>query len=310
MNVVFFGMSGQFSRIPLEALIQAPYTVRAIVTPALNRAASPPIARIPPPVAATPSSRRSLPLLEPIATGGLMGLAAAHEIPVVEVGGLSAPEILDTIAAFAPEVIVAACFPWRLPAPVLALPRLGCVNLHPSLLPENRGPDPLFWAFQRGEDHTGVTVHLMDAAYDSGAILAQREIAMMDGVTISALERVCAEVGGRLLVEALAQLAAGTRAPTPQDESRATAYPAPRPEDFLISPQWTARHCENFTRGLIGAGRPILLRLGNELFQVIEPLGYDQETSNTPQAYHVRGDIVSLQCSAGIWRARVTKFVG
>jgi methionyl-tRNA formyltransferase len=310
MNIVFFGMSGQFSRIPLEALIQARYAVRAIVTPALNRtdrAAGPPVARIPPSVVAIPSSRRSLPLLEPIATGGLIGLAATHAIPVVEVGGLSAPAILDTVAAFAPDVIVVACFPWRLPEPLLALPRLGCVNLHPSLLPENRGPDPLFWAFRRGEDHTGVTVHVMDAGYDSGPILAQREIAIMDGVTVSALEHVCAEVGGRLLVEALAELAGGTRAPTPQDESRATAYPAPRPEDFLISPQWTARHCENFTRGLIGAGRPILLRLANELFQVIEPLGYDHDISNTPQAYHMRGDTVSLQCSTGFWRARVRR---
>jgi methionyl-tRNA formyltransferase len=310
MNVVFFGMSGQFSRIPLEALLQARYAVRAIVTPALNGAAGPPVARIPPSAAVMPSSRRSLPLLEPITTGGLMGLAAAHAIPVVEVGGLSAPAILDTIAAFAPDVVVAACFPWRLPEPLLALPRLGCLNLHPSLLPENRGPDPLFWAFRRGDDHTGVTVHLMNAGYDRGAILAQREIAMMDGVTVSALERVCAVVGGRLLVEALAELAVGTRAPIPQDESRATAYPAPRADDFLISPQWTARHCENFTRGLIGAGRPILLTLGNELFQVIEPLGYDNETGNVPQAYHMRGDIVSLRCSTGLWRARVTKFVG
>ncbi|MGH2487039.1 MAG: formyltransferase family protein, partial [Ktedonobacterales bacterium] len=162
-------------------------------------------------------------------------------------------------------------------------------------------------AFQRGDNHTGVTVHLMDAGYDSGAIVAQREIAIMDGVTASALERVCAEVGGRLLVEALAELATGACVPTPQDESRATAYPAPHAEDFLVSPHWTARHCENFTRGLIGAGRPILLRLGNDLFQVIEPLGRDEDASAFPEPYQTRGDTVSLRCSSGVWHARVTK---
>ncbi|HKV84484.1 MAG TPA: formyltransferase family protein [Ktedonobacterales bacterium] len=307
MNVVFFGMSGQFSRIPLDALIQAGYTVSLIVTPALSRRAGPPVARIPPPTVASPSTRRSLPLLEPIAPGGLMGTAASHAIPVIEASKLSLPELLDTVAANAPEVMVAACFPWRLPAPLLALPRLGCLNLHPSLLPDNRGPDPLFWAFRRGDDRTGVTVHLMDAGYDSGAIVAQREIAIVDGVTLTALERECAEVGGRLLVEAVADLATRGSLATPQDESRATAYPAPRAEDFLISPQWTARHCENFTRGLIGSGRQILLRLANDLFQVIEPLGYDENTSDLAVPYQLRGDTVSLRCASGVWRARVTQ---
>ncbi|MGH2484644.1 MAG: hypothetical protein ACRDHE_01400, partial [Ktedonobacterales bacterium] len=116
MNVVFFGMSGQFSRIPLDALMRARFAVRAIVTPALDWAAGPPVARIPPPVAAIPASRRRLPLLEPLAPGGLIGLAAAHAIPIVEVGGLSSPEILETVATYEPDVIVAACFPWRLPA--------------------------------------------------------------------------------------------------------------------------------------------------------------------------------------------------
>ena len=301
MNLVFFGMSGQFSRLPLEALIRDGLTPRAIVTPGL---ASGPIASPVKLGASAAPGRRELPSLTPLTLGGLGSVAAAHGIPFHEIRTLSSQRTLDSLAAMEPDLIVVACFPWRLPSALLRMPRLGCVNLHPSLLPLNRGPDPLFWTFRNGEAHIGVTVHQMTPIFDAGAILLQRAIPVEDGVTEAILERRCAEIGGPLLVEALRRLAMGSITPEPQDERRATTYPAPGQMDYMIDPAWSARRCENFTCGVMGRGRPITIQLGDGVYRIIEPLGYANEET-LDAVYRRDGDVVTLRRAPGVWRARV-----
>src|SRR5260221_6050136 len=166
LNIIYFGTTGAFSSPPLQALLDAGLRVRAVVLPApaslgLTPAASQPIWRRPA-SARAPSQRRMLPLLTPVRGRTIVSLAAEREIPVYEVARLADELTLATLRALAPDVICVACFSRRLPPALLALPRLGCLNVHPSLLPDNRGPDPLFWTFQRGDRETGVTIHLMD----------------------------------------------------------------------------------------------------------------------------------------------------
>src|SRR6185312_10369836 len=103
-----------------------------------------------------------------------------------------------------------ACFSRRLPGTLLRLPRLGCLNVHPSLLPAHRGPDPLFWIFHDGDETGGVTIHLMDEGFDTGPIVLQENVALSDDTTEAVLDLVCARRGGELLAEALFELAAGT----------------------------------------------------------------------------------------------------
>lgn len=103
-----------------------------------------------------------------------------------------APEGLDVVVpagsdriaallrAFEPDLLLCAGFPWRIPAEALAVPRLGAVNGHPSLLPRYRGPVPLAWAIRNGEREIGFTFHRMDADFDTGAILAQATFTLDD----------------------------------------------------------------------------------------------------------------------------------
>ena len=103
-----------------------------------------------------------MPLLATQSDQNIVALATERNIPVWEVGDLRASATRETLAGYAPDALCVACFARKLPASLLALPRLGALNVHPSLLPDNRGPDPLFWTFWRGDEATGVTIHLMD----------------------------------------------------------------------------------------------------------------------------------------------------
>ncbi|MFI5274267.1 MAG: methionyl-tRNA formyltransferase [Ktedonobacterales bacterium] len=299
--VVFFGMSGVFSALPLAALLDAGLDVRAVVLPALAGPGSgvDTIRRLAPATAA----RRRLALLTP-ATPSTRELAAAHGVAVFEVGDLRAAETLATLAAFEPDAIAVACFPWRLPAEVLRLPRLGCLNVHPSLLPENRGPDPLFWTFRHGDAETGVSIHLMEAALDSGPVLAQERIAVPEGTGEARLERDCAIVGGELLAASVRALAAGTAERTAQDERRATHFGFPSAADYEITPDRPARWAYRFATGVIARGVPVIARIAGHQFRVRGALGYEAEgTLDAP--FQLQGDVLALQCAPGIFVARV-----
>lgn len=304
MNLVFFGMSGPLARGALEALLSARLVPRAIVTPAL---AGGPIFTMSRLTGSTHSvGRHPLPSLTPLAQTGLAALASAHAIPLLEIGSARAIGTHDAIRAFEPDVIAVACFPWRLPEALLAMPRLGGVNLHPSLLPENRGPDPLFWTFRHGDTRTGVTVHLMTAELDAGPILRQTAIPVEDGLSETVLERRCAETGGRLLVEAVAGLVAGREpTPVPQDERGATYYGQPSALDYVIESDWSARRCENFTRGVIGRGQPVLIHVNGVTYRIVEPLGVVEDELASNDASMLTNGIVTLRRRTGVWRARV-----
>ncbi|MGH2516629.1 MAG: methionyl-tRNA formyltransferase, partial [Ktedonobacterales bacterium] len=246
LRVVYFGMAGAFSRPPLEALLRAGVSVRAVVLPALagpSRADSDaPVTMLALPRPLSPTLRRPLPLLAPdLSSGSILQIAGERNIPILEIHRLSDPRTVDMLAAFAPDAICVACFSRRIPPAVLRMPRLGCMNVHPSLLPANRGPDPLFWTFRTGETTTGVTIHLMDEHMDSGPILTRRALPVAEGVTETELEVQCAIVGGELLVEALRGLADGSLIPQLQDERLASAHSWPSEDDFVISPDRPAR---------------------------------------------------------------------
>ena len=308
LRVVYFGASGAFSRPPLDALLRAGYDVRAVVVSALVGASRPsatPVTLLPsrPPRAA---HGRAIPLLAPATSGSILQLAAAYGIPVLEVSRLADPATLAALAAYQPDAICVACFSRRLPPAILRLPRLGCLNVHPSLLPANRGPDPLFWTFRHGDPQSGVTIHLMDAGFDTGDIVRQQPIPVPDGCSERALESACAQAGGELLVRSLADLASGMARPEAQDELRASAYPWPTPDDYTITPDRSARWAYNFASGLVGRSEPIVVRTDGAAFRVLAPLGFDPDASALA-AWTLDGDVLSLRCSPGIFTCRARR---
>lgn len=108
-----------------------------------------------------------------------------------------------------PDVIFSAGFPWKLPSALLAVPRLGCINAHPALLPQYRGPEPVFWQIMNGEPQIGMTIHRMDAEFDTGPILAQRAMPVSEDDDIDSIFPKLMTLGGPLLPIALASVAAG-----------------------------------------------------------------------------------------------------
>ncbi len=108
-----------------------------------------------------------------------------------------------------PDLILVVGFPWRLPSELLTIPRLGSLNTHPALLPRYRGPNPIFWHFMNGEAQGGLTIHRMEADFDTGPILAQRAVEITPDDDIDSFLPKLFEAGAEVIPEALARVAAG-----------------------------------------------------------------------------------------------------
>jgi methionyl-tRNA formyltransferase len=134
-------------------------------------------------------------------------------------------EFRTRLEAIAPDAIIVVAYGRIIPPWMLALPRMGCINLHGSLLPKYRGAAPIQWAVAMGEAVTGNTTMLLEEGLDTGPILLQQEIAIAPEQTAADLFDVLAKEGAPLLVETLAGLEDGTIVPRPQDHARATLAP-------------------------------------------------------------------------------------
>ena len=179
--------------------------------------------------------------------------------------------------AFLPEVGVAACFPWRLPRAAREAPRLGILNIHPSLLPAGRGPEPVFWTLRRGERVTGVTVHQMDAGFDTGPIVVQETLPVPDGIRAGELEDQLMAIGARALAAALPALAAGDLPPRPQSGEEATLAPFPTAEDWIMSPLLPAAWAWRFARGVALLGGPLRVVTSERVIPVADALEWSAE---------------------------------
>lgn len=137
----------------------------------------------------------------------------------------ASPErIAPLLRALDPDVLLCAAFPWRIPADALAVPRLGAVNGHPSLLPRHRGPMPMAWAARNGETEIGFTFHRMDADFDTGPILAQARFELEDEHSWEELSPKMETASSELLPEVFERLERGDPG-DPQDEREASYAP-------------------------------------------------------------------------------------
>ncbi len=177
-------------------------------------------------------------------------LAQREQIPLLQPLKMKDPEFLHALTEWKPDLIAVAAFGRILPPTILSLPPLGCINVHGSLLPKYRGAGPIQWAIINGETETGITTMLMDEGMDTGAMLLQEAIPITPDDTAGTLAPRLAEIGGKLLVETIARLKAGTLAPRPQDSSQATLAPLLKKEDGAIDWALPATALANRVRGL------------------------------------------------------------
>ncbi|HLL80764.1 MAG TPA: methionyl-tRNA formyltransferase [Ktedonobacteraceae bacterium] len=307
-RVLFMGMVGAFSTPSLLALLDSGVEVCAVVLPA--RAAS----KDSPPVRSLEPLPRvgSLPVLSSSLHSSIVNIAWERSIPVWEVSRMNDVATHALCASYSPDLFCVACFSLYIPRAILDIPRLGCLNVHPSLLPSHRGPDPLFWTFHQGSCETGVTIHLMDEGLDTGPMVAQERIDVPEGITYAQLEARCAQLGGKLLVRSVWELFNGTARTRPQDEAKSSYLPMPTSEDYVVPVrEWPAERVYRFVRGVASREQPVTLFVEDEPIRVKNAISYshkDAKDHDDLETVNLVGETRQVRCKDGwvrvmlVWR--------
>ena len=224
LRVVFMG-TPDFSVSILDALIKN-YKVKAVVTQPdkqvgrSGKIAKPPVKR----------------------------LAEENNIVVIQLNKIR--EEYQEIIDLDPDLIVTCAYGQILPKELLDYPRLGCINVHASLLPKLRGGAPIHRAIIEGHNKSGVTIMYMAPGMDDGDIISQKEVEITDTDTASTLHDKLSKLGSELLIETLPSIIEGTNERTPQNEREVTFAPIIKPIDEKIDFSKTSREVYNQIRGL------------------------------------------------------------
>ena len=176
--------------------------------------------------------------------------ALAAGIEVFQPEKVRAPESLAHFERFTPDCVVIIAYGQIIPAKLIAIPRLGWINVHASLLPKYRGAAPINWAIMNGETVTGLTTMQIDPGLDTGPMLLKTELPIGPDETAPELSARLAQAGAPLIVETLRRVEAGEITPEEQDHSQATFAPPLRKEDGLIDWSQAATQIHNRVRGL------------------------------------------------------------
>lgn len=148
--------------------------------------------------------------------------ALEHDLPVYQPVKIKEEEAIEYLRGYEADVFVVAAFGQILPKAILDMPRLGCVNVHASLLPKYRGAAPIQWAVINGDKVSGVTTMQMGVGLDDGDMLLKEEVELAEDETGGSLFDRLAIVGGKLCVKTIEGLEAGTVKAVPQNEDEAT----------------------------------------------------------------------------------------
>lgn len=175
-------------------------------------------------------------------------LALKYDIPVFQ--PIKIKEDYEDILNLNPDLIVTCAYGQIIPKAILDYPRLGCINVHASLLPKLRGGAPIHKSIIDDYGTTGVTIMYMDVKMDSGDIISQREVKILDSDNLESLHDKLSEVGTSLLLDTLPSIIDGTNSRTKQNEDEVTyAYNIKREEEH-IDFSMTSREVFNLIRGL------------------------------------------------------------
>lgn len=178
-------------------------------------------------------------------------IALAEKTPVLQPARARDDAFIQELRRLAPDLIAVAAYGHILPQTILDLPRLGCLNVHTSLLPKYRGAAPIQWALLNGDAETGVTIMRMDAGMDTGDILAQERTPIDARDTSQTVHDRLAQIGAALLVKTIPEFAAGKIVPTPQPAAGASHAPKIKKQDGRIDWTQPADAIANRVRALV-----------------------------------------------------------
>ncbi|MDF3054629.1 MAG: fmt [Gammaproteobacteria bacterium] len=198
LNIIFAGTS-TFAVGSLEALIQSQHNILAVYTQPDR-----------------PAGRGLKLTMSPVKETAL-----SHNVPVYQPASLKDPEAQQTLASLQPDLIVVVVYGLLIPKTVLEIPKFGCINIHPSLLPRWRGAAPIQRAIEAGDTETGVTIMQLDEGWDTGDILTQTTHPISPDDTSQTLHDTLAQKSAPQLLEAIQLLEAHRITSIPQDHTKA-----------------------------------------------------------------------------------------
>ncbi len=215
-KIIFIG-TGQFAVPTLENLIKNKYNIIKVIT-----------------APDKPAGRK-----QELTASPVKETALRYKLPLSQPEKIIEAESETSMAK--PDLIVLAAYGKIIPQDILDIPRFGCLNLHPSLLPRYRGPSPIQTAILNGDKKTGLTIMLMDEKIDHGPIIAQKELEIMTDDDSQILEKKLAQLAASFLIEILPDYLQGEIEPRPQDESQASYTKILTKRDGQINWQQSAK---------------------------------------------------------------------
>lgn len=219
--------------------------------------------------------------------------ALENNIPVFQPAKIKCD--YESIKEAKPDLIVTCAYGQILPKELLAIPRLGAINIHASLLPKYRGGAPIQYALLNGEEKTGVTIMYMDEAMDTGDMIVQEEIAILDSDNIDTLREKLSLLGANMLKKTLPSLANETNPRIKQDNSLATYAPIIKREQEHIDFNKPAKEVFNQVRALYPAA---YFLLNGEEVKVLD--GYIGLPSKSPELV-ITKDAIGIPCADKIY---------
>jgi methionyl-tRNA formyltransferase len=288
LTVAFFGSGGEGSMVPLDAVSKV-HQVIAVVRPASARSGL---------------GRALRSLFSRLGIGQravLSRWARRNDVPLFDAVSGRDPELVDRLKRLAPDVICVSAFPWLLGGEILGLARRSALNLHSSLLPRHRGPNPLLWIYYENDKQTGVTVHQMNLRADAGDILAQESFDLPRGFAVDRLYSKKAELGGRLLVQVLGKLETSDLNPILQDERFSSYAPQISHGVGLVNfSEWDVERVWHFLSGLCARRREPLWDARGKRVHYRSVLGYTpSDCCDDPGALRSASFGWNLYCRGG-----------
>lgn len=239
-------------------------------------------------------------------------IALSHQIPVLQPKRIKKHlETLNYLKQAAADVFVVVAYGQILSSEILSMPKIGCINVHGSILPKYRGAAPIQWSICNGETQTGITTMLMDEGMDTGAMLLKTytSIGLLDNA--HQIGEILAGRGAEILVETLLKLDKGDLTPIAQDNAEATYAPLIQKEDFIIDWSQAAIAIHNRVRGFYPncvtsfRGQPLKVMatvpLGDNYWSQLPPdfQKLSQQWTNLASLSGSPGEIISIVKNMG-----------
>jgi methionyl-tRNA formyltransferase len=237
-------------------------------------------------------------------------LALTKEIHILQPKTLKDTEIQKEIKSLKPDLLIDVAYGLFLPKEVLDIPKFGCINVHPSLLPRWRGSTPIQYAILRGDKKSGVSIMQVDEGWDSGPVFQQEACSIYDTDTAGTLYERLLPLGIKNLLEVVKKIGFGDLKPKKQDEEKATYSKKITPADAKID--WSAKAIEINRK--IRAFNPVPgahARYGGALVQIWQATSLNSYSEEKPGAIvRLNKDSVDVATGEGILRVQKMQFPG